>query len=69
MSEKSTTVPGDLVIIIAYASMTRDEARTFDPRVVFVDRGNRPVSLGSDLADAPEGTGLTRGDRLAEITG
>ena len=30
-------LPGDVVIIMAYALMTPDEARTFKPRVVFPD--------------------------------
>lgn len=29
--------PGDVVIIIAYASMTPEEARTFKPTVIFPD--------------------------------
>ena len=34
---------GDLVIIMAYADMTPDEARENPPRVVFVDGTNRAV--------------------------
>ncbi len=33
--------PGDLVIICVYASMTPDEAATFEPTLVYVDRHNR----------------------------
>ena len=33
--------PGDIVVLITYASMTEDEAREFKPRVVFVDEKNR----------------------------
>ncbi len=29
--------PGDIVIIMCYASMTPDEARTFKPTVIFPD--------------------------------
>ena len=29
--------PGDIVIIMAYASMTPEEARTFKPKVIFPD--------------------------------
>ena len=50
--------PGDLVILIAYGVMSEQECRDYDPRVVFVDAGNRPVELGSDPAHAPEGSGL-----------
>jgi len=34
-------MPGDLVIIVAYAQMSEAEARTFTPRVVLVDEHNR----------------------------
>jgi aspartate 1-decarboxylase len=34
---------GDLVIIIAYARMEEQEARSFQPRVVMVDAANRPL--------------------------
>lgn len=33
--------PGDIVIIIAYASMDYEEAKTFTPRVVFVGEKNQ----------------------------
>lgn len=29
--------PGDIIIIMSYASMTIDEARTFEPKVIFPD--------------------------------
>lgn len=51
-------VPGDIVIIIAYAQMDEAEARTFVPRVVFVDHDNRIVEVGGDPALVPEGSGL-----------
>jgi aspartate 1-decarboxylase len=35
--------PGDLVIIAAYADMSRDEALAWHPNVVFVDDHNRPL--------------------------
>lgn len=54
--------PGDLVILIAYAQLTDAEARTFEPRVVFVDRDNRVIGTGADPAEALPGSGLTRGD-------
>jgi aspartate 1-decarboxylase len=37
---------GDLVIICAYALMDPVEAKSFRPRVVLVDRGNRIKSVG-----------------------
>ncbi len=54
--------PGDLVILIAYGVMDDAEARTYAPRVVFVDAGNRVVGRGSDPAEVLPGTGLRRGD-------
>ena len=36
---------GDLVIIAAFSWMEEDEARTWQPKVVFVDDENRPVEL------------------------
>jgi aspartate 1-decarboxylase len=50
--------PGDLAIIIAYAQMDEAEARTFVPRVVFVDDKNRIVDIGGDPALVPDGFGL-----------
>lgn len=37
-------IPGDKLIIVAYASSNENEARTFNPRVVRVDRDNRILS-------------------------
>lgn len=36
--------PGDPVIIIAYGSMSHEEAKNFQPTVVLVDGKNRPTS-------------------------
>ena len=36
---------GDIVIIVSYAHMTKDEAREFKQRVVMVDEANRPKGL------------------------
>ncbi|MEJ3718984.1 aspartate 1-decarboxylase [Paenibacillus polymyxa] len=35
--------PGDTVIIISYASMSNEEAKTYKPTVVFVDEHNKPT--------------------------
>lgn len=35
--------PGDTVIIISYASMSNEEAKTYKPTVVFVDEHNKPA--------------------------
>ncbi|EAQ00378.1 aspartate 1-decarboxylase precursor [Janibacter sp. HTCC2649] len=50
--------PGDTVIIIAYASMSDEDARAHDPHVVFVDKDNKIVEVGDDGGDVPEGYGL-----------
>lgn len=50
--------PGDLVILIAYGAMDDAEARTYQPRIVFVDADNRVTDLGGDPGHAPEGSGL-----------
>src|SRR5882757_9118240 len=42
--------PGDLVILIAYGTMDDAEARTRQPRVVFVDQDNRVTGTGHDPA-------------------
>ncbi|AKN71972.1 MULTISPECIES: aspartate 1-decarboxylase [Streptomyces] len=54
--------PGDLVIIIAYASVEDREARDLVPRVVFVDGENKIVTQGGDPADVPAGFGLRAGN-------
>jgi aspartate 1-decarboxylase len=36
--------PGDLVILATFAEMSREEARTYRPKVVMVDRKNRIVN-------------------------
>jgi aspartate 1-decarboxylase len=48
--------PGDTIIIISYADLEDAEARSFEPRVVFVDGANRPVEV-----DAGETHGDIRG--------
>ena len=49
---------GDIAIIISYAQMDEDEARTFVPRVVFVDHDNHIVDIGGDPSAVPDGFGL-----------
>jgi aspartate 1-decarboxylase len=61
--------PGDLVILISYASMSDAEARAFEPRVVHVDRTNKIIQIGSDLAEPVPGTDMIRGDGLPEAVG
>jgi len=58
--------PGDIVILIGYGQLDTAEARTLEPRVVFVDADNRIVRTGSDPAEALPGSGLARGD-LVEL--
>ena len=35
--------PGDLIIIISYADMSPEEAKTHKPKIVMVDGNNRPL--------------------------
>jgi aspartate 1-decarboxylase len=56
--------PGDLVIIISYASLDDAEARTFVPRVVHVDAGNRVTGTGTDAAEPVPDAATMRGDRV-----
>lgn len=60
---------GDLVIIIAYAQVTDEEARDMKPRVVFVDGDNRITGTGHDPAEVPSGSELVRGDVPAQRDG
>ncbi len=41
--------PGDTVIIITYAMMTREEARTYKPTAVLVDENNRVVRVLEEI--------------------
>ena len=61
--------PGDLVILISYAVLDDAEARTYQPKVVFVDAANEVVGLGGDPAEALPGQagGLRRGDLLEPV--
>ncbi|QTG81115.1 aspartate 1-decarboxylase [Arthrobacter crystallopoietes] len=43
---------GDTVILITYADMTTDEAKTYVPTVVHVDASNKILELGTDPAEA-----------------
>jgi aspartate 1-decarboxylase len=54
--------PGDVVILIAYGQMETAEAKEFEPRVVFVDAGNRIVGTGADPAEVVPG--MNGADRL-----
>ncbi|MGH3917139.1 MAG: aspartate 1-decarboxylase [Pseudonocardiaceae bacterium] len=60
--------PGDLVILISYATMDETQARHYRPRVVFVDAANRIVEQGNDPAHAPEGSGLIVGSASGGLT-
>jgi aspartate 1-decarboxylase len=57
--------PGDLVIVISYASVAEEAARDYQPKIVFVDADNRCIASGDDPADVPDGFSLQRGDVLA----
>ena len=55
---------GDIVIIIAYATVDTAAAHTLKPNVVFVDAANKMVSQEHQLADAPDGHHLLPGDAV-----
>ena len=57
--------PGDLVILIAYGQMTTEEAKAYQPHVVFVDAGNKIMGTSADPADTFDDPGLRRGDLTA----
>ncbi len=50
--------PGDLVIVIGYGSLSDADARTFEPKVVFVDGENRIVQECDEPGSVPEGSDL-----------
>ena len=56
--------PGDLVIIISYASLDDAEARAYAPRVVHVDAANRVLATGADPAEPVPGAPAVRGDTV-----
>ncbi|MGH3460337.1 MAG: aspartate 1-decarboxylase [Kribbellaceae bacterium] len=56
--------PGDLVILIAYGMLDEDEARVFEPRVVFVGSDNHITRIGTDPAEALPDCTTVRGDEL-----
>ena len=41
----------DIVILIAYGTMTSEEAIAYEPRVVHVDQKNKVIQLGNDPAE------------------
>ncbi|GAA1651882.1 aspartate 1-decarboxylase [Georgenia ruanii] len=45
---------GDLVIVIAYGMLSDADARTYTPRVVFVDDRNRIVDVGGEPGGVPD---------------
>jgi len=57
--------PGDLVILIAYQSMTTAEARALRPHVVHVDADNKIVATSYDAGEPVPGSGLQRGDLVS----
>ncbi|HWJ81986.1 MAG TPA: aspartate 1-decarboxylase [Nocardioides sp.] len=57
--------PGDLVILIGYGQMTTEEAKAFEPHVVFVDADNKIMGTSADPADTFGDPGLARGDLTA----
>ncbi|GAA3363684.1 aspartate 1-decarboxylase [Saccharopolyspora gregorii] len=58
--------PGDLVILIAYGVMDEMEARSYRPKVIFVDADNAVLERGTGPAAAPADSGLVSGAASAE---
>jgi aspartate 1-decarboxylase len=56
-------LPGDIVIIMTYASVDEEEILTHEPTVVFVDDKNMIVATGHDAAAAVQPDAM-RGDQL-----
>ena len=54
--------PGDVVILISYATVDDAEARALVPTVVHVDAANRIVAVGADPAAPVPGSDQVRGD-------
>ena len=50
--------PGDMVIIIAYGLLSDAEARSYQPKVVFVDENNKIIEESADPSQVPAGHGL-----------
>ena len=46
---------GDTVIIIAYSLMTEEEAKTYVPKVVMVDKNNHPINVRGTEKEAEIG--------------
>ncbi|MGO4299403.1 aspartate 1-decarboxylase [Leifsonia sp. RAF41] len=42
---------GYTIIVVTYAQLSDDEARTFTPRIVHVDSRNRQIALGDNPAE------------------
>ena len=57
--------PGDLVILIGYGQMTTEEAKAYQPSVVFVDADNGIMGTSADPADPFGDEALLRGDLTA----
>ena len=49
---------GDIVILIAYSQVPDSQARSYQPRVVFVDENNRQVEISGEPGLAPDGSDL-----------
>ena len=56
--------PGDLVIVISYASLDDAEARVYAPRVVHVGADNRVLGTGTDPAEPVPDAATVRGDTV-----
>ena len=55
---------GDTVIVLAYASVTMEEAAKFKPRVTFVNERNELTGIAADPAEPTPASGTVRGDEV-----
>lgn len=48
---------GDIAILITYSLLDEDEARSYEPKVVFVDECNQRIDLGAEPGQLPQAAG------------
>ena len=59
---------GHVVIVISYSLLDDASARSYEPRVVFVDVDNAIVETGGEPGQAPPGHGLrSSGEPIASF--
>ena len=41
-------LPGDLIIIMSYAFLSKEEAKVFEPKIVFVNNENKVLEIKNE---------------------